>query len=195
MVKKTTNEPMVLPKMNVQTIEIPIEGISPLISHRRSEKQSAAILDKQMKKAKQAKEARDPDAEFQDSLYKLPDGGFGIPAIAFKKAAIGACRQVDGISMTLARGAFHVVGEMVKIEGSEPTMRQDWVTIGMGTSDLRFRGEFKDWSCKVIVRFNANVISAEQLVNLFDTAGFACGVGDWRPECDGPYGQFRVARE
>ena len=51
MVKKTTNEPMVLPKMNVQTIEIPIEGISPLISHRRSEKQSAAILDKQMKKA------------------------------------------------------------------------------------------------------------------------------------------------
>jgi hypothetical protein len=36
-------------------------------------------------------------------------------------------------------------------------------------------------------------MSAEQVLNLFNTAGFACGVGEWRPERDGSNGRFRVA--
>jgi hypothetical protein len=30
-------------------------------------------------------------------------------------------------------------------------------------------------------------------MNLLNTAGFAVGVGEWRPEKDGQYGMFRVA--
>jgi hypothetical protein len=45
----------------------------------------------------------------------------------------------------------------------------------------------------VRVRFNANVLSAAQIVNLFNTAGFGVGIGEWRPEKDGQFGMFHVA--
>ena len=63
----------------------------------------------------------------------------------------------------------------------------------MGTADIRYRGQFPHWWVAVTVRFNANVLSAAQIVNLFNTAGFGVGVGEWRMERDGQFGCFRVA--
>jgi hypothetical protein len=169
-------------------------GDSPLICHAWSAKAKREMLDKQMKKAKAAKEAKDPEDDYQQSLYHCQGGAYGFPAVAFKSAAVGACRFVDGIKMTEARGAFHIIAEMLPIDG-EPNMREDLVRIGMGTADIRYRGEFKRWSVCVPIRYNAAVLSAEQIVNLFDTAGFGVGVGEWRPEKDGSYGMFHVSRK
>ena len=74
-------------------------------------------------------------------------------------------------------------------------MREYMVRIGMGTADIRYRGEFKKWSTTLHIRYNSNAMSAEQIVNLFNVAGFACGVGEWRPQKDGSYGCFHVATE
>jgi len=92
-----------------------------------------------------------------------------------------------------ARQAFHVDGEYAVIEGDEPTMREDMVRVGMGTADIRYRGEFRNWWTTIDIKYNANVLSAEQILNLMQTAGFAVGVGEWRPERDGQYGRFHVA--
>lgn len=64
--------------------------------------------------------------------------------------------------------------------------------IGMGTADLRYRAEFKDWATSLIIKFNANAISISQIVNLFNAGGFANGVGEWRPAKDGSYGTFHI---
>ena len=183
-----------LPKMNIQHLIVEIEGDSPLICNRFSEKAKKQIRDKQTKKAKVAKEAKDPDADYRGSLYEYAEGGFGFPTIGFKAAAISACRNVDGITMTAARQAFHIPGELVKIDG-EPEMREDMVRLKGSTADIRYRGAFNEWKASVAVRFDANVISAEQLVNLFNIAGFAVGVGEWRPERGGQYGMFHVSTE
>jgi hypothetical protein len=66
------------------------------------------------------------------------------------------------------------------------------VRVGMGTADIRFRGEFREWRTRLTVRYNARVLSDEQIVNLFNTAGFAVGIGEWRSEKDGSYGLFHV---
>jgi hypothetical protein len=95
--------------------------------------------------------------------------------------------------MTEARGAFHVDGEMVAIQAGPPKMRQDMVRVGMGTADVRFRGEFTQWAVDLTVSYNAAALSPEQIVNLFNLAGFGVGVGEWRPEKDGGYGRFHVA--
>ena len=89
---------------------------------------------------------------------------------------------------------FHILEEMAEIEGT-PEMREDMVRIGMGTADIRYRGEFKKWSTTLKIRYNKNAISAEQIINLINVGGFACGVGEWRPGKDGSYGMFHVARE
>lgn len=181
-----------LPKLQIQRARITLIGDSALICHAWSTKAKEMMLAKQMKKAQGAKQAKDPEQDYMDSLYKLPaNGGYGFPAVAFKSAAVDACSHIDGVTKVEARGAFHIVGDMIKIDG-EPRMREDMVRIGMGTADIRYRGEFPQWRATLEIRYNVNVLSAEQIVNLFNTAGFAIGVGEWRPQRDGSFGMFHV---
>jgi len=184
-----------LPVLNIQRIEVTLIGDTPLIMHKWSEKAKKEMLDKQMKKAKQAKEAKDPKRDFEDSIYKLDGGKYGFPVIAFKAAAVTACTSIGGITKVAARQAFHIDGEFAEIEGSEPRMREDMVRVGMGTADIRFRGEFFPWFTTLSIAHNANVMSAEQILNMLNTAGFGVGIGEWRPEKDGQYGRFHVANE
>jgi len=193
MAKENTEAgPVVIPAIEIAEMGLALVGDSPLICHAWSDKAKKQMLDKQMKKAKQGKEAKNPEADYKASLYPRPEGGYGFPSVAFKAAAVGACRFVDGLRMTEVRGAFHVLGELIPIEG-EPTMREDMVRVGMGTADIRYRGEFRDWKAYLSIRFNQRAISPEQIVNLFNVAGFGVGVGEWRPEKDGSYGMFHVA--
>lgn len=204
--KAATEKRIEIPPMNIREIEIVLVGDSPLVVHAWSEKAKAMMLAKQQKKARQAKEVRDPMQEYADSLYwmskrpanltlsAIAKGKFGFPCIGFKAAAVSACRYVDGVPMTVARGAFHVQGELVQIAG-KPNPREDMVRIGMGVADLRYRPEFTTWRVTLTVTYNANVVSPEQIVNLFETAGFAVGVGEHRPERNGQWGRFHVAKD
>ena len=196
-----------IPAIKIEEFFLKIVGDSPLISHAWDEKAKKMMLDKQMKKATSGKEAKDPFADFCNSLYWLTEkpekptmedvlkARFGFPTIAFKAAAVDSGYQQGVLEKkTTARGAFHIIGEYAEINGT-PEMREDMVRIGMGTADIRYRGEFKDWSTVLHIRYNANAMSVEQIVNLFNVAGFACGVGEWRPQKDGSYGCFHVASE
>jgi len=191
--------------IQIEEFEVQILGVSPLIVHRFSEKAKRQIEEKQQKKAKQAKEARDPHAEFLASLYVMPgsvageEGAeYGIKAVWFKLAAVSACRYSDGLKMTNVRGSFHVMadaGDLVKLTYSDLEMRSDPVTIGMGSRDMRYRGQFNNWSCKLRVRYNAAAITPEQIVNLLQAGGFGCGIGERRPsqQCSDQFGMFEVA--
>ena len=183
-----------IPAIRRQRMRLTLIGDSGLISHKWSDKAKKEMLDKQMKAAKTAKAAKDPERDYRESLYEHPEGGYGFPCVAFKAAAVGACRFTDGMKMTEARGAFHVDGELAKIEG-QPTMREDMVRVGMGTADIRYRGEFKAWRTTLEITYNADAIAPGQIANLFNLAGFGVGVGEWRPEKDGSYGRFHVAGE
>lgn len=197
-----------LPPLNIQTLKLTLIGDSPLIVHAWSPKALKQMADKQQKKATAGREAKDPWADFCGSMYWLSDrpekpteedvetARFGFPAIAFKAAAVTACTSIGGVTKVAARQAFHVEGEMVEIKSpAPPSMREDVTRVGMGVADLRYRGEWQKWAVELLVKFNGNLMSAEQVVSLFDTAGFAVGVGEWRPERDGPYGRFHVARD
>ena len=180
-----------LPPLSIRTVEITIVGDSPLICHRWSAKAKTAMLSKQMRRGVQARPAKDPEQDYMDSLYPLPAGGYGFPTVGLKSAAVDACSHIANVTKVQARGSFHINGEFVRIDG-EPTMREDMVRIGMGTADIRYRGEFKKWSATFEVRYNSNVITSEQIMNLFNTSGFAIGIGEWRPSKDGSYGMFHV---
>ncbi len=195
-----------LPALNIQRIDVPIVGDSPLICHAWSKKAREEMLAKQMKKARApGRAAKDPWIDFCETLYWI-DGmparpteadvmaaRFGFPAIAFKAAAITAVTTIGSLTKVLARQSFHISGELVQILGPPPAMREDMVRVGMGTADIRHRAEFSSWAAILSVQFNGGVLSAEQIVNLFHAGGFGVGVGDWRPEKDGVHGRFHVA--
>lgn len=194
-----------IPQPNLQVIKVPIIGDSPLICHAWSAKAKKMLLDKHMKKASAGKPAKDPWQDFCETLYWLDErpenpteadvvsARFGFPSIAFKSAAITAVTTIGSLTKVLARQCFHIQGEFVEILGPPPSSRFDITRIGM-TTDTRFRGEFDPWGAILSVQFNANVLSEEQVVSLFEAGGFGVGIGDWRPERDGVYGRFHVAR-
>jgi len=206
---KTTETIINLPRMTREKINITLIGETPLIVHRFAEKAKREMLEKQTKAAQKGKAAKNPEADFEASIYRMADGAHGFPAVAFKAAAVTACTSLAGITKVAARQAFHVSGqqsirqgafsdaitteELVQVHCPAPTMREDMVRVGMGTSDIRYRAQYWPWAVDLIVEFNPLAMSAEQVLNLFNTAGFACGVGEWRPERDGSNGRFRVA--
>ena len=191
-----TSDGIKIPNLNIETMKLTLIGDSPLIVHAWSKKAKEAILAKQQKKASKGKEVRDPERDYQESLYRMEDGGYGFPTVAFKAAAVTVCSQIDGITKVFARQTFHVLGgDLIRIHGDEPVMREDMVRVGMGTADLRYRGEFKRWWVDLEIEYNASAISQEQLANIFNTSGFGVGIGEWRPEKDGRNGRYHVATD
>lgn len=210
--KKVKEEEVIIPAIKIETTVLKIVGDSPLIVHKWSEKAKKEILDKQMKKAKSGgHDVRKPVEDFINSLYwlshepeeKTEEGfakaiqegaTFGFPSVAFKAAAVsGGFRSGATANKVSMNAAFHIDGEFVKIDGI-PTIREDMVRLGGITraADIRYRGEFKEWSATFSVRYNKQAISLEQLLTLFNLGGFACGVGEWRPEKGGHYGMFHI---
>lgn len=159
------------------------------------------MLDKQLKKAKGAREARDPVAEVEAATYYLSDGRYGIPAAGIKNCAVSACRFVEGLKMTQTKGAFFVMEDS---DGLVPlTVKGKYAVdermvavgpFGKKTKMARFRPRFDKWSCTFKVIYDPDTISAEQMLNLFERAGFSVGLCEYRPEKSGSYGMFSVKR-
>lgn len=183
---------VVIPPLNLRRAILRVRGDSPLVTQPFGEKAMRMIAATQSGKPKAKKEPRDPQADYEASKYIDAQGRCCVRAIAFKAAAVDAATQFDkSLTKVFLRGAFHIPAELLPIDG-EPKMRTDMVRVGMGTADLRYRAEFFPWSIDVPVRYNATNISLPTLVELFRMAGFACGIGEYRPQRDGNWGMFSV---
>ena len=201
--------------LDIKRVNIRIVGDTPLIVHAWSEKAKKEILDKQMKVTKtKGKDARDPYDDFIQSLYWLngkPEKStpeafeeavkngakWGFPTNSIKQAGNSAAYRLGWVKNQMAlRTAYFITseyGELAEIKGSIPEIREDSVKIGMGTSDLRYRGEFKDWYMDLQLEYNASGdITLEQIMNIINVGGYGCGLGEWRPERDGINGRYHV---
>jgi len=193
--KKTsagTAKAIFIPPLQKKRMALWVVGDSPLIVHAWSPLARSQMLKKQLGMPTQKRAPKDPQAQIDACFYLTPDGYYGMRANAFKQAAVGACRFVDA-KMTEARGMFFVLGETVKIYGADPVAREDMVRLSGQTADIRYRPMFPDWACELEIEYDASVTTPEQLANLFNRAGMAPGVGDWRPEKNGNFGRFHVA--
>ena len=190
------NKKVTIPPIDFRTVKITLIGETPLLVHKFSEKSKREMDDKQQGAAKQKKAPRDPKSEYEASLYKMPGKKlrYGMPASGVKLCAISACRYTDGMKMTQALGSFHVMEDeagLIEIKGSKPVMDDRIVRIGNFGSKVaqtRYRGRFDDWKITFDVKYNARAISAEQLVNLYENAGFSVGLCELRPENKGNLG-------
>jgi len=185
-----------IPQIKLEQMVVTIEGKTPLITHRFGELARKEIEEKQQKKAKAAKEARDPEAEFRDALYIIDEKEerYGFPSAGIKKALVyGGYRFTNEKSTTILKGSINILGDLLEIKGSKPKMRADTVRLAGGkVSSIAYRPMFWPWEIEVPTIYNATMLTAEQVINLFQIAGFAVGIGDWRPEKNGNFGQFTI---
>ena len=124
----------------------------------------------------------------------------GFPVIGVYKAMKRACKHIAGLSMADAPAMFRIrndggpVAELSELKYSVNMMRRDRVVLQGKTATVAYRPQYNDWSLRVCIEFNPDMIAAEKIVNVLSDAG-SVGIGAWRPEKDGIFGQFHLDSE
>ena len=204
--EKTAETPAVTSASDIQRLKLRLIGRpgSPLVIHSFAEKAKQEIRDKQQKRAKQAKGERDTDAEFRAARYVDEQGRECAPLMAIKKSMVSAATAMENLTKVALRQAIFVepthdpASQLVPIETTDgqPAVgvkREDAVTIGINTRGLVYRPEYKDWSLRVTVEFNARLVSRDQVIALATQAGWGVGICEGRPERSSSFGWGRFS--
>lgn len=209
MKKKENEKEIVVKPIDIKEVEITIIGTSPLIVNNFNEKSRRQILDAQQKKTKE-KTIRNEVEDFMRACYwltpmpkeftkesfdkALKEGArFGFPAKGIKASIVsGAFRNKMTPDKVSLQGSFIIPEELVEISYDELIMREDYVRIARGGTDVRFRPEFRGWSMKFKMMYNENAYSLEQIINFINLGGFSCGLGEMRTEKGGNFGSYMV---
>ena len=131
-------------------------------------------------------------------------GGFGVPCRAIKACIVQAATDVEGVAKTQIRRLVRILPlvadacvPLLTMDGKKllrpDRIREDLMRVGgkgpgTGTADLRYRGEFTNWSANVEVEYDQDILSAAVIVNLFNRGGATCGLLEDRSEKTGGYG-------
>lgn len=180
------------PKFEVASLHI--KGIAPYVQHKFSQKSMNTMIETQklgsQSKKGRTRDPKDFDAVYKAAMHKAREGWYGIPASAFRNAAISACRTV-GFKMTIAKLSLFVEADgydedgtaLVKITKGEPFPHYATARNDNGSTDVRCRPMWKEgWEARVRVRWDADQFSASDVVNLFSRIGLQVGVGEGRPD-------------
>lgn len=179
-----------------ETITIPITGTSSFLSHRKDEKAGQKWEQKMMGKGNK-REVTNPEEEWEASTYFHPKTR--VPCIlgrAVKSAIVSAAKGYwEKGAWRGVRGTVKIPEEFIPIKYGEMNKRRDFLPLMGGRGHHNsYRVEFIDWSATIKIRYDANFINPEKIVNLLNRAGFSIGIGDDRPEKGGEHGTFVVAQ-
>lgn len=200
--KSIEEQKFVVKAPKIEYLTVTVIGITPLVLHAWGKKLGVMEDGKRRRSEGQAVSRkgvkRNPKAECDDAMNWLPGKVPAIPAVAFKRAMVGACRNIDGLDMIRAQGLFFVEGELLPIKGTWK-MRTDPARVPPGPkggAEARYRPEFKiGWQVTLQIKFLSDLISATCLLNLLQLAGINQGVAEMRPSAPMKpfnFGQFAV---
>lgn len=207
--KESKKEVITITPPNFQRIKLTLEGTSPLMQARFSAKAMQAMKAKQeagsTAKKGGKKDPRNFEEDFQQAMHISEDGWIGVPAAAIRNACIDVCRMV-GFKMTHARmsifceadGIDSVDGQpLVILDASEPERTEMTVRNQTGVADIRVRPMWRQWKLNIVLRFDADQFTSNDVVNLVARAGEQVGIGEGRAyskQSNGlGYGMFKIA--
>uniref|UniRef100_A0A6M3XT74 CRISPR-associated protein n=1 Tax=viral metagenome TaxID=1070528 RepID=A0A6M3XT74_9ZZZZ len=189
--------------------EFKIRGIAPYVQNRFSAKAMQMMREKQESGSQGAKgkkrEAKDFHACYEGAMHVSEEGWHGIPAPAFRNAAISACR-VCGFKMTHAKLTIFIEADgfdqidstpLVRITKGKPEYVEHHTRNETGVCDIRPRPMWKSgWEAIVRVRYDEDQFSLEDVTNLMMRIGLQVGVGEGRPDskksCGMGWGMFEL---
>ena len=185
-----------LKKLDIGTIQLTIVGDSPYMP----EPMDMAVVEKYNKiKSKQnySKDDISEEDKVKAKFYYTEDEKYGIPARAIYNSMIRASSYLFDIKqggMRNIKEGVTLIGDILPLDYKKVKVVTHWGrTSGMKGSPRKImRNAFEDWSVKVTIQFNKANLSAEQIVNVLNWAGFHIGVGGFRKEKTGNFGAFHI---
>lgn len=193
------NETLQIDALKQGRVTLRLIGTTPFYFNAMSAKAKRNLLIGGGKKtAAERKEIKhDPEAEFRESVYRLPDGDtlLGFPAPGIKAAMATAALETPGVTKTSVQRLIFLPQQKVRIWG-RPLLKCDVVrSADMNrTPDVRTRAFLPRWCSEVDIAFVQPTLSVHSIVSLLANAGVVCGIGDFRQEKGkGSFGTFAVA--
>ena len=123
---------------------------------------------------------------FQPNLFRaIIDGGKFFKAgkgkvTTQKSSLIPACLEIDGVEISIrTKDGWEVDSRAVRIPAT-------------GGRILAHRPKFNDWELEFTAYLDEEIMSSALLREILDAAGKRIGLGDFRPDCKGPFGKFVV---
>jgi len=185
-----------------------IKGTAPYVQNKFSQKalnQIKADQERGKSAKKRERKAKDFQAIYAGAQHVAEGDWLGIPAPAFRNAAISVCR-ICGYAMTKAKLSIFIEADgvdredgmpLVKITKGEPRYIEHYVRNETGVVDLRARPMWQPgWESIVRIRFDLGQFSLDDITNLLIRVGTQVGVGEGRPDskksCGMGWGLFDV---
>jgi hypothetical protein len=182
--------------LKLGVLKVKIIGTSPYMPEPMDMDVVEKYDNKKAKKMFKADDESEAD-KVKKKLYLTDDGKIGIPSRSFYNAMIKVSsylfeKQQGG--MRNIREGITVRGEIIPLKFKKQQVLTHWGrNSGMTKAPRKImRNAFYDWTCEVEIEYNKNNLSAEQILNVLNWAGFHIGVGAFRKEKTGNYGLFRV---
>lgn len=183
-----------IPAPNFQVAEFHIKGNAPLVVHKFSQKARLKMRTTQSEGSKlaggkKAKSPRDFDSDYEGARHISREGWDGVSANCFRAAMVSACKLV-GYKMTQAKLTLFVLEDgrdadegtpLVRIIGT-PHKHEAMVRNATGVADIRVRPMWDEWSAVVRIRFDADMLTLQDISNLIVRAGLQVGICEGRPD-------------
>lgn len=191
-----TESKITIKPVEIGLLKLKVIGKSPYLP----EPMDMAVLEMYNKKKSKQMYKKDDISEedkAQVKYYYTPDGKKGILVRSFYKAMIKASSYIidrkEG-GMRVVKEGVTINGDVIPIKFAREEQITHWGrTSGMSKAPRKIiRNAFYDWSCELEIEYNKNQLSAEQIVNILNWAGFHIGAGGFRKENTGNYGSFMV---
>lgn len=191
---------------NLPTVQIHLQGVSPLLCHNGQTADPRNTYAKAMKAISGKRKKTDADfdelarLEWLAGLYRFGDE-LVIPDYVLESTMIaGAKKSKRGPQAKC--GLFFTDHAVLEFDGKPEAINDDTlakmfaggtfthtvgVRVGMAKV-MRTRPVFRNWSCAASVQYDPDVLNQRDLEEIAVDAGRLVGLGDWRPK----HGRFNA---
>lgn len=183
----------------MQEISVTVQGSTPLLCNRFFEEAQLAASSGVRKSVVGTQ--RTPKEQAELKLYKDLDGKPMIPTpnifrcliddgtffkngkskvTTQKSSLIPACVEIEGVAIPIkSKEGWTVDTRPVRIPAT-------------GGRILAHRPCFNDWKLSFILHVDTEIISVDLVYDILEASGKRIGLGDFRPNCKGVFGKFRI---
>lgn len=183
----------------MKEINTQIRGTTPLLCNSFTD--AAQIAASSGSKSSMMGDKGSPRTQAEQKLYLGMNGNPMIPQPNMFRCLIDAGKyfklgksKVTTIKSSLIPACLEIEGVEIPIIHDEP-WEVDTRAVRIpatGGRILCYRPKFNDWSLYFTMRLDDEVMTCELLREILDAAGKRIGLGDFRPDCKGPFGKFVV---
>ena len=169
----------------MKRIQVKIEGIHAMLMH----KYPMAPIDGLDKKP--------PIEQAEIALYQHPDGTIYVPSINVQRCLTKAGIYSKGkgrstLTKTVAATVFITPDALtLKPQTWELDSRRVVIPATKG-GIIRHRPRFDKWGLEFEIEYDETLLTETQMRRIVDDGGSKAGIGDFRPDKNGPFGRFMV---